>query len=73
MTPLPPKQGLKRRFGISETVEAEGYDTTSTKTRIETITFTKIFSYNACYDTTSTKTRIETSCMRLPAILSGEL
>ena len=47
MTPLPPKQGLKLTQAITGSGEIRCYDTTSTKTRIETITFTKIFSYNA--------------------------
>jgi len=37
MTPLPPKQGLKlRREGERRPRTTTGYDTTSTKTRIET-------------------------------------
>jgi len=36
MTPLPPKQGLKRSQIVEILVEIRGYDTTSTKTRIET-------------------------------------
>jgi len=36
MTPLPPKQGLKRHHSSSNLLGFTGYDTTSTKTRIET-------------------------------------
>jgi len=36
MTPLPPKQGLKQGFSLTMQSVAKGYDTTSTKTRIET-------------------------------------
>jgi len=61
MTPLPPKQGLKlpRLSGIGN--RAMRYDTTSTKTRIETCWFLRFSFFPPCYDTTSTKTRIETS------------
>jgi len=36
MTPLPPKQGLKQNLPAIDDVPAVSYDTTSTKTRIET-------------------------------------
>jgi len=36
MTPLPPKQGLKLSFGRVFLSAEKSYDTTSTKTRIET-------------------------------------
>jgi len=36
MTPLPPKQGLKQASEAWGEEESDGYDTTSTKTRIET-------------------------------------
>jgi len=38
MTPLPPKQGLKHCADHSLGRPLAGYDTTSTKTRIETLT-----------------------------------
>jgi len=36
MTPLPPKQGLKQYQDERKNSRHSGYDTTSTKTRIET-------------------------------------
>jgi len=36
MTPLPPKQGLKLHSLTTDEHLPSGYDTTSTKTRIET-------------------------------------
>jgi len=36
MTPLPPKQGLKRKLRWLDFDRTLSYDTTSTKTRIET-------------------------------------
>jgi len=60
MTPLPPKQGLKQGGKMSIERQIECYDTTSTKTRIETEMRRKLMMSETCYDTTSTKTRIET-------------
>jgi len=61
MTPLPPKQGLKRRGHNHCVVLLRSYDTTSTKTRIETFPpHPYCQRTSTCYDTTSTKTRIET-------------
>jgi len=37
MTPLPPKQGLKRNQNQISAFRTFRYDTTSTKTRIETV------------------------------------
>jgi len=36
MTPLPPKQGLKQISALTRITRTRSYDTTSTKTRIET-------------------------------------
>jgi len=61
MTPLPPKQGLKQRAFGGNGIQPQSYDTTSTKTRIETgQAHTGATFPTLCYDTTSTKTRIET-------------
>jgi len=66
MTPLPPKQGLKLPLQTKIAPNGkESYDTTSTKTRIETTLPAWCCARQMnCYDTTSTKTRIETT---LPA------
>jgi len=60
MTPLPPKQGLKLFLTCTEPATGGSYDTTSTKTRIETTGRNESGLPSPCYDTTSTKTRIET-------------
>jgi len=61
MTPLPPKQGLKPFLSVRAGCAIWSYDTTSTKTRIETSLERVIRKIERRYDTTSTKTRIETA------------
>jgi len=60
MTPLPPKQGLKQFLDHFTLKSTRRYDTTSTKTRIETHRMATVEPGVSRYDTTSTKTRIET-------------
>jgi len=60
MTPLPPKQGLKQSAYPLTGAQTKCYDTTSTKTRIETSQIRPPSVKWIRYDTTSTKTRIET-------------
>jgi len=66
MTPLPPKQGLKLSRPVCPDSSGMSYDTTSTKTRIETRGSEFCTRERESYDTTSTKTRIETSTSSPP-------
>ena len=60
MIPLPLKQGLKLCISVNIDTFKQCYDSTSTKTRIET-KFCLTEGLKMCsYDSTSTKTRIET-------------
>ena len=61
MIALPPKQGLKPWVVSTALTHFAGYDSTSTKTRIETMHFRTFRTQSfQGYDSTSTKTRIET-------------
>ena len=61
MIPLPLKQGLKHENTLTVKGIVFCYDSTSTKTRIETPAgLFALIGGKTCYDSTSTKTRIET-------------
>ena len=61
MIPLPLKQGLKQQECKNIVFKNVSYDSTSTKTRIETGTIVALVRNGMLgYDSTSTKTRIET-------------
>ncbi len=61
----PPKQGLKQKYFATSWLVGNGFNGTSTKTRIETLR-SRVQSplQSACFNGTSTKTRIETECRR---------
>ena len=60
MIALPPKQGLKQSQQRIIKRSCLSYDSTSTKTRIETGLSLVCLASRSRYDSTSTKTRIET-------------